>query len=84
MRQALSGAIVNREFKIACRVNFPTVNSGSNALQKGVADSEKLEWIMHVTSMAPRTPPHSIATKMLYCLIIDEVPRDLLKAFILL
>ena len=40
-----------------------------------VADSEKLEGVMHVTGMAPGTPLHSIVANMPYYLIIVDVPK---------
>ena len=56
-----------------------SVNIGSDAPRRGVADSEKLEGVMHVTGMAPGTPLHSTVANMPCCLIIVEVPRGLME-----
>ena len=46
---------------------------------KGVAESEKLEGVMHVTRMALGTALHSTVANMLYCLTIAKVPRGLME-----
>ena len=56
-------------------MNFLTLNIGSDAPQTRVADSEKLDWVMHVTGIAPDTPLHSTGANGLCCLIIVEVPK---------
>ena len=70
----LKRPIINLELKFARDVKFLTLNIVSDAPQKGVADSEKPEGVMHVTGMALGTPLHSAIADMPYCLIIVEVP----------
>ena len=73
LREALKRPLVNLELKILSDVNFLTVNIGSYAAERGVANNESLDGVMHVTPMVPGTPLHSTVANMPYCLIVMEV-----------
>ena len=51
LREALKRPIVNPKLKIALDVYFATVNFGSDAPQKRVANNKKLEGIMGLTTI---------------------------------